>query len=1381
MRPDVVFGHSLGEVVAAHVGGVWSLVDACGVVAARGRLMGALASGGAMWAVQARESELGELPEGVSVAAVNGPSSLVLSGAEGAVREVVDGFAVGGRRVKRLAVSHAFHSVLMEPMLDEFAEVLAGVEFREPSIPVVSNVTGEIAGEELCTPEYWVGHVRETVRFADGVRAARAQDVSTVLEVGPDGSLVSLIEETEPEVAAVAVLRRDRDEAAAWVSAMAEAHVHGVVVDWRAVFEGTGARRVELPTYAFQHRRYWPDNAGLASMGALRAAGLGTADHPLLRTWLVRASGEGVIATGRISATAQPWIADHKVLGTVLLPGTAYVDMACWAGQRLGCPELSELTLAIPLALTGQEAVDLQLVVGAPDSNGRRTIAFHSRPASPDAAADSDEVWVRHAEGTLAPAAAPAADVTLPWPPESTVPVPLDGFYPALIEAGFDYGPAFRGLRTVLRSSDGTLYAEVELDEDDRERGARFAVHPALLDAALHALGVDLPPGAPARLPFTWSGVRVHATGADALRVRVTRGTDGAVGLTAVDVDGAPVVTVENLVLREAAAEQLPGPAAPDRDALFRVEWIPLSVPVDAAPVDPVPLPVTDEGGIDFARIEGLPDAVVAHCPSGDVDDVTARMLRLVQEWLGAERYASVPLVVVTRRAATVAEPGLTGAAAGPDDVVEDILAQSAVAGLVRAAQAEHPDRLVLVDGDGDGDSGNNSDSDSDDAWLRGPGAGETAVAVDVDDALRPMLGLPLARILASGEHDLAVRAGHVLGRRLVRAETGAPLEAPAGPWRLDTVRRGSIDGLELVAHPDAERDLAPGEVRVAVRAAGVNFRDPMIALGMYPEEADLGIEGAGVVLRTGPGVTRFTPGDRVAGMLDAAFAPVAVTDHRLLARIPDAWTSAQAAAAPVAYLTAWYGLCDLGGVGPGSRVLVHAGAGGVGSAAVRLARHLGAEVYATASRPKWGALRAAGLDEEHIADSRDTGFRDRFLAHTDGAGMDVVLNCLAGEFTDASLELLPRGGRFVEIGKTDPRDPEQVAADHPGVRYRAFDLGDAGPDRIQEMLTDLSALFADGVLTPPPVTTWDVHRAPEAFRAVAQARLVGKAVLTFAAEPPTGGTVLVTGGTGTLGAHVARHLAVRHGVRRLVLTSRSGESAPGAAALRDELAAVGAEADIAACDVGDRAALTALLDRLAAEGHVLTGVVHCAGTVDDGVLTSLTPARVGRVLHAKAHGARHLHDLTRGLDLSFFVLFSSASATFGAAGQANYCAANACLDALAERRAAAGLPAVSIAWGLWEEASGMTAALDARDRERLRRTGTTALSTERALALFDAALTGAAPVVTAAPLDLARLRTEHRDRPAPALLSALLGPVPRRAEQRGQQGGGRPVAVLGP
>ncbi|WP_246561308.1 type I polyketide synthase [Streptomyces roseirectus] len=1300
VRPDVVLGHSLGELTAAYIAGVWSLKDACRVVAARGRLMQELPSGGAMWAVEAEESELTDTP-GVWLAAVNGPRALVLSGEEVAVKEVADGFAARGRRVKQLKVSHAFHSGLMDPMLEEFGRVLAEVTYAEPSIPVVSNVTGDLAGPELTTPAYWLTHVSAPVRFADGIRTAQAQDIATVLEVGPDGSLSAAVRETAPELAVVAAQRRDRPQAQTLLGALGEAYAQGVDVGWGAVFDGTGARRVPLPTYAFQHRRYWPDGAGV-SAGALEAAGVAAAGHPLLRTWIASAGGGEVIATGRIAQATHPWIADHGVLGTALLPGTGFVDLVCWAGERLGCPELTELTLAVPLTLPRDTAADLQLVVAEPDEDGRRAVAVYSRPVT-----DGDtQPWTRHAEGVLAPAAddtAPSVD----WPSDETGPVPLDGFYTGLVDAGFDYGPAFQGLRTVVEGADGTLWAEAELPDDERPAAARFALHPALLDAVLHALGVALPPGSAPRLPFAWTGVRVHAAGADAVRARIDRADDGTVSLAAVDAAGQPVVSVRGLVLRETSAERL-SPAG--RETLYRIGWTPLTPPAELPPVET--LDIEDWSGAGDAVV--VSDTVVAHCPDGEPGHVTGRVLATLQRWLDNER-ADVPLLFVTRRAATVPPAGLLTETAPADP---GTLAQAAAAGLVRAAQAEHPGRIVLVDTEG-GD-------------------------------------LPVAALLATGEPDLAVRQGQVYGRRLERADAGTLLEAPAtGPWRLDVPERGSFDTLALV--PAARRDLAPGEVRIAVRAAGVNFRDTLVALDMYPGDADLGIEGAGTVVETGPGATRFTVGDRVTGMMDGAFAPEAVTDERLLTRVPSGWSAAQAAAAPVVHLTAYYGLVDLGQLGARQRVLVHAGAGGVGTAAVQLARHLGAEVFATASRGKWDALRAAGLDDAHIADSRTLDFRDAFLTATGGDGMDVVLNCLAGEFTDASLQLLPRGGRFVEIGKTDLRDPAQVAALHAGVEYRAFDLGDAGPDRIRAILDALHPLFEAGTLTPPPVTAWDVRRAPDAFRAVAQARIVGKAVLTL---PAPAGTVLVTGGTGTLGAHVARHLVRAHGVRRLVLTSRSGADAPGARELLAELTETGAEARVTACDTGDRDAVARLLAGI----DDLTGVVHCAGVTDDGVLTALTPERLDAVLRPKADGARHLHELTAGLDLDCFVLFSSASATFGAAGQANYCAANAALDALAAERARQGRPATAIAWGLWEEASGMTAALGARDLERLRRTGTRPLTTVEGLALFDAALTGREPAVTAAPFDLPALRAHHRERPAPALLTGLLGqPRPQR------------------
>uniref|UniRef100_UPI0037DA4D27 beta-ketoacyl synthase N-terminal-like domain-containing protein n=1 Tax=Streptomyces cellostaticus TaxID=67285 RepID=UPI0037DA4D27 len=1183
LAPDAVLGHSIGEFAAAHVAGILTLPDACALVTARGRLMQALPPGGTMMAVQASQDEVGALLEGreheVSIAAVNGPAALVISGDVEGVEQVAAGFAAAGRKTRRLVVSHAFHSHRMDGMLDAFAAVTAGVRYAAPRITMVSTVTGRPVE---VTADYWVEQVRREVRLSDGLAALRDLGVRTFLELGPDGVLSALGQGCleDDALAFVPVLRRGRSDRRTLAAALGALHVRGRSPNWRAVF-GPG-RTPDLPTYAFQRERYWLTAHSTE----------GPAGHPLLGPAVELAESGQAVLTARLSRRTHPWLADHAVLGSVLLPGTAFLELAAHAGTQTGTPRVAELTLTAPLVLPAEGRTEVQLVVAAPDDEGQRALTVHARTETPDG---TTEPWTLHATGTLAPhdGASPTAAGR---PVAESEPLPLDGCYDELAAAGYAYGPVFRGLRAAWRSG-ADLLAEVALPPSVTD-AASYGLHPALLDAALHPIVTTALDDTDRRmLPFSWRGVTVHQPGARTARALITTTAPDAVSLTLLDESGTVIAEVEELVLRPA------GDALAVPRSLYRLDWKPATAdrepPPAAAALGPADLGVgphyADLAALGQALDAGLPAPAVVLAPLADLaDSPTAdtrpavhRALPLLQAWLADDRLAGSRLVLVTRAAVATA----------PDADVADP-ADAAVWGLARSAQTENPGRIGLLD---------------------------VESAADCRTAL-PLIG---------AEPQLAVRDGALLVPRLGPATADGALVPPAGAtaWRLGVRQRGTLDHLALEPCPEALAPLGDGEIRIAVRAAGVNFRDVLNTLGLYPGDPGLlGLEGAGVVTEVGPGVTGFGVGDRVMGLFSGAFGPVAVADHRRVAAMPADWTYVQAASAPIVFLTAYQGLVDLAGLTAGERVLIHAAAGGVGMAAVQLARHLGAEVYGTASPGKWGALRALGLDGAHLASSRTLDFETAFAAATEGRGMDVVLDSLAGEFVDASLRLLPRGGRFVEMGKTDLRDPRQVAADHPGVDYRFFDLLQTPTGRIAELLTDVLRLLSSGALSPLPVSTWDVRRAPEAFRYVSQARHVGKVVLTLPAALDPAGTVLVTGGTGALGGLVARHLVTEHGARRLLLVSRRGPDAPGATELAAELSGLGAAVTLAACDTADRDALAHLLT-----GVRLTAVVHTAGVLDDGVITALTPERLDTVLAAKATAARNLHELTAGQDLAAF------------------------------------------------------------------------------------------------------------------------------------------------
>ncbi|WP_438290420.1 SDR family NAD(P)-dependent oxidoreductase [Streptomyces sp. HUAS TT7] len=1340
VRPDFVAGHSIGEIAAAHVAGVLKLADACVLVAARARLMQALPAGGAMVAVQAAEDEVvARLTDRVSIAAVNGPQAVVLSGREAEVARIADELAAEGRKTQRLPVSHAFHSALMEPMLEDFRRVAEGLSYEAPQIPLVSNVTGGLAAEELvCSPGYWVRHVRETVRFADGMGALEAEGASAFLELGPDGVLTAMAQHTLDDAAtAVPALRKDRPEETALVTALAHLHVVGVGVDWSGIFAGTSARRVELPTYPFQHQRYWPRPTALS--GDVTGAGLLPAEHPLLGVTLTLADSGEVVLTGRLSLQTHPWLIDHVMGGSVLFPGTGFLELAMRAADQVGCDRVEDLVLMTPLVLQEDRAAQVQVLVGAADETGARAVSVY---ASPDG--DPGQPWTQHAGGTLTSGERTADFGSPVWPPQDAVNVDLEGFYD-----GTGYGPAFQGLRAVWQG-ENEVFVEVALPDRVAGEAGAFGIHPALLDAVLQSHRMAGVGGADDQfLPFAWKGVSLHAGGASVLRVRVVKTGDDSVSLAAVDVEGAPVLSAEAMVMR---AYRDPGTGrsttrrGAGHDGLLSLDWVaaPETRSADKRSVDVRCVSLgADELGVgawvaSLADLAGDEDLVVIPV-SGAGDDVpagahelSARVLGVLQDWADREETATSRLVFVTR--------GAVSADAG--ESVRD-MAAAAVWGLVRSAQSEHPGRIALVD-------------------LEDGAEGEDLAAVLAD----------VPGQLALGEGQFVVRDGALRVGRLTRLGSGAGLLPPTGvPWRLDSAAKGSLDGLVLAPCPEILEPLTEGQVRIQVQAAGVNFRDVLNALGMYPGEAGLlGAEAAGVVTETGPGVSGLRPGDRVLGMVFGGYGPVGVTDQRLLARIPEDWSSAQAASVPLVFLTALYALKDLGDLRPGQSILVHAGAGGVGMAAIQLAQHLGAEVFATASEGKWDTLRELGVADDHIASSRTTDFEARFRAVTEGRGVDVVLNALAGEFVDASLRLTAPGGRFLEMGKTDIRGPESAAAVH----YRAFDLAEAGPDRVQEMLGELLDLFAQRTLRPLPTATWDVRRAPEAFRYMSRAQHIGKIVLTLPRPWDPDGTVLITGGTGGLARELARHLVTERGMRHLLLVSRSGPDAPGAAELRDELAVHGAEVTVRAGDAADREAVAALVASVPAE-HPLTAVIHTAGVLDDGVVSSLTSERLSAVLRPKADAAWHLHEATKDLDLAAFTLYSSISGVLGTPGQGNYAAGNAFLDALARHRTAQGLPAQSLAWGAWAPSGGMTAALSDADLKRIAAYGATPLTTEQGLALFDAAT--ATDTAHLVPIGPVATGTSGRGSVPPVLRGLVRG---ARRTAAGATGGTEAAATFG-
>ena len=1316
IRPDAVLGYGVGELAAARTAGVFGLEDGMRFAVRRGALTGSQPAGGAMTAVSAPEDRVRALVEemnagvsgvGLDVAAENGVHQVV-SGPAGLVASLETRCAGEQLRCERLRASHALHSALLDPVLPELARAAGDLAFAAPAVPLVSNVTGRIVrSDEALDGAYWRLQARAPVAFAAGVRSLHDFGAGVLIEIGPGPVLGPLAARSWPGGDHAPRVIGSLGRETRFVEAVGEAYEAGLPISFPGLFAGERRRRLSLPTYPFQRERHWVR----APQRRRPPAG-----HPLLGTRRDARDGR-VSFESELSGENPGWLGDHRVLGEVVAPGALFLSQVWEAlavtGRDPGAM-LSEVQIQRPLVISEEDGRTVQVVLGAEGG-----FEVSSRGTAPGSA------WEVHAEGRCGVFGGAAEAVDPEALRDGLAPVAVEDFYRGMAEGGVAHGAAFRVL-TGLWSGPGQAVGEVALPAASRPEEVR--AHPALLDGCFQMVGVASgPEGADGLwLPFGWEEAWLLGGLPERLfcRVRLRDVAGAGSGETRkADLDfyggkGEPLGGIRGFVLRRAERAALSGLGLDGW--LYGMEWRPAGGPDDpeerARAVSPeggdaavagaekvergafvlsggggfgeaLEAELRDRGqevfrgpaggdreawGAFFGRLEGeVPLRGVVDL-SGVRDDVTGATVEELEEDLRRLGSGALSLAQGLSDAGLRPGSGLWFVTRGAQVVEREevgALSGASLWGFAAAVGLEHAEwnpRLVDLDPEGA-------------STADGP------VAAVADELLWP-----------DAETRVAWRGGERLVARLVRAARG-PEIPEGGGWRWAPGEGGALAALRVEAVPEVPP--RAGELRVAVEASGVNFLDVMLGMGLVDAVPTLGGEVCGRVLAVGAEVEGFSVGERVLGFAPGGFGPEVVTPAELVAPAPPGVAPLALATVPVAYVTAElaFGFAELSA---GDRVLIHAGTGGVGQAAIRLARAAGYEVFATASAGKQEVLRSLGVSG--VFDSRDPGFGEGVLAATGGAGVDLVLNSLTGEgFIEAGLRCLREGGRFVELGKRGIWTAAEMEAARPDVGYRVVALDRVTreePGRAGSVLRAVVERLERGELEPLPFTRWPLGEAGAALEFMREARHVGKNVLAPSALSRgclrADRSYLVTGGLGGIGLEVAGWL-VEAGAGAVVLNGRRAPDAE-AAAVVEALRARGAEVRIEVCDVTDGEAVAGMLARVERASPPLGGVIHSVGVVSDGVLENLDWDRFEEVLWPKVLGAWRLHRATLDRELDLFVLFSSVAGVFGSGGQANYAAANAFLDQLARHRRALGLPGQAIAWGPW---SGVGEAEATRER----------------------------------------------------------------------------------
>lgn len=1312
VNPGAVIGHSMGEAAAAVVAGALSVEDGVKVICRRSRLMATIAGSGAMASVELPAAQvLSELAaQGVGdvvLSVVASPESTVVGGATESIRNLVAGWEKRGLMAREVAVEVASHSPQVDPILDDLADALADLTPKEPTVPYYSATLYDPREEPLWDADYWADNLRYTVRFAAAVQAALEDGYRVFGELAPHPLLTHAVEQTarslDMSMAVLASMRREQEMPSGLRGFVGDLHNSGAAVDFSALYPD--GRLVESPLPAWTHRTLLLARDGREQSGAHTVA-----VHPLLGAHVrLPEDQERHVWQADVGTAAQPWLDDHRVHDVAALPGAAYCEMALTvaAGVLGDGAEVTDLAFHDMLLLDDETVVS---TVAAVLADGVAEFGIET-------AGEGERV--RRASARLQ-----AGDQPAPQPRDiaallATHTDRTDGaeLRESFAAHGIQYGPAFAGLSAAATGPGSSVFAEVALPPALRSQQSAYAVHPALLDACFQAIAVhpairEDATGA-LMLPLGVRRIRAHASTRQAhyCLARVMKVGQALVeaDLEILDEHGAVLVTVEGLRLGSHA-----GSAQRDHtlnNRLLTVNWIQQTLPEadDFGNRSVLVIDTTEAGG----RLSGeLVSALGAHgvtanpmvWPSG-VDDAAAEAaleahlqnenVGAVVVFAGGEQVAGSDSAAVSqgadevRRLVHIARR-LPEAAGAPRlyvitrnaqrVVAADVsnLAQAGLRGLVRVIGVEHPHlHPTMIDTDGHTDAQQLS-----------------------------------TQVLAGLEEDeTGWRDGEFYAARLNLTPLGADdfrstvVDHQRDGVRLQIRTPGDLQSLELAAVDRAEP--GPGQIEVAVRASNLNFADVLVALGRYPSfegrMPQLGADYAGEVVAVGPGVTEHKVGDLVAGIsTNGAWATYITCDANLAVTLPPALSAGQAAAVPSAHATAWYSLHNLARISSRDKVLIHSATGGVGQAAIAIARAAGAEIFATAgSAHRRELLRGMGIT--HVYDSRSIDFADQIRKDTDGYGVDIVLNSLPGAAQRAGLELLSFGGRFVEIGKRDIYGDTRLGL-FPFRRNLAFYAVDLAlltltdPNTVRDLLTTIYQRIADGILPAPETTHYPLADGATAIRVMGAAEHTGKLVLDVprsghdpAVVPPSeaktfrgDGAYVVTGGLSGLGLFLAEKMA-EAGCGRIILNGRSAPGEAAQAALR-RIRSHGVEVEVERGDIADPATARRLVAAATATGLPVRGVLHAAAVVEDATLSSITDELVERDWSPKVYGAWNLHEATTGRPLDWFCSFSSAAALVGSPGQGAYAAANSWLDAFAHWRKAQGLPATAIAWGAWSE-----------------------------------------------------------------------------------------------